>query len=69
MDEITEEYQETIKYLRELQEFDPVKASYLQKKLERIPDFVLHIKATVDRMQNVVKDTTSCIENRFTISD
>jgi hypothetical protein len=62
MDEIIEKYQKAIEYLRQLQEFDPVKVSHLQKNFERIHDLALRIKATVNRMQNVVKNITSRIE-------
>jgi hypothetical protein len=65
MDEVIEKYPEAIEYVRRLQEFDPVKASCLQKKFERIHDLALQVKATVNKMQNVVEYTTSYIENDF----
>jgi hypothetical protein len=67
MDGIIEKYPEAIEYLRRLQEFDPVKVSYLLKSFEQINDLALQIKAGANKIQNAVKNTTSCIENDFII--
>ncbi|MDR2757760.1 MAG: hypothetical protein LBB78_00095 [Spirochaetaceae bacterium] len=68
MDKVIEKYPEAIEYLRRLQEFDPVKVSYLLKNFEQINDMALQIKASANRIQNAVKYITSRIENSFIIS-